>query len=206
VRRSRPQPGAVGIDLGLHALVAISDGTIIPAPRFFRRAEKRVARTHRAHSRKKLGSRNREKTRRKVAQAHARVADCRTDFLHKLTTTLINENQVICVENLAVQNLVRNHGRSKSIADASWGELVRQLMYKAAWYGRAVHQIDRFFPSTKRCSTCGYVLEELDLSVRQWTCPACGTTHERDINAAKNVLAAGLVVSACGGSVRPEAG
>src|SRR5262249_28449537 len=155
---------------------------------YFRRAEKRVARAHRAHSRKKLGSHNREKARVKVARAHARVKDCRTDFLHKLTTTLVHENQVICVEDLAVQHLLRNRHIAESITAAAWGELVRQLKYKAAWNGRTVQQIDRFVPSSKRCSACGYVLAELDLKVRQWICPACGATHDRDINAAQNVL------------------
>jgi putative transposase len=201
-----PKPPAarnIGIDLGLKALVATSDGTIIPAPRFFRRAEKRIAHAHRVHSRKQPGSRNREKARRKLARAHARVSDCRTDFLHKLTTTLINENQMICVEDLAVEEMVRNHWLSKSIADAAWGELVRQIKYKAAWYGRTVYQADRFFPSTLKCSGCGFELVELDLSVRRWTCPKCRVTHDRDFNAAKNLLAAGLAASACGGPVRP---
>jgi putative transposase len=126
-----PSPRAVGIDLGVHALVATTDGTTIPGPRFFRRAEQRLARVHRALSRKRPGSRNRERARLELARAYAKVADCRNDLLHKLTTTLIHENQAICMEDLSVRTPLRNHSRVKSIGDAAWGELVRQLTYKA---------------------------------------------------------------------------
>jgi putative transposase len=123
--------------------------------------------------------------------------------LHKLTTRLIHENQVLCVESLSVKNLLKNHRLAKAIADVGWGELIRQLQYKAAWYGRSVVAIDKRYPSSKRCYDCGHVLESLSLDVRSWSCPACGVSHDRDINAALNIKAAGLAVFACGEMVRP---
>ena len=134
-----------------------------------------------------------------MARLHAREAFRRRDFQHKLTTRLIRENQVACVESLAVKNLRQNHQVAKAIADVGWGELIRQLEYKAAWYGHTLVAIDRFFPSSKRCSACEYLLDDLDLDVRQWTCPHCGTVHDRDTNAAVNIKAEGLSVLACGG-------
>jgi putative transposase len=157
----------------------------------------------RRHAKKRKGGKNREKARRKVARLHARVADRRKDFLHKLTTRLIRENQAVCVESLAVKNLMRNAHLAKAIADVGWGELIRQLHYKATWYGRAVVAIDKWYPSSKRCHACGHVVESLPLDIRQWTCPECGTAHDRDTTAALNIEAAGLAVFACGEAVRP---
>ena len=138
-----------------------------------------------------------------MARDHARIVDRRRDFLHKLSTRLIRENQTICVESLQVKAMVRNQTLAKAIHDVSWGEFVRQLEYKAAWYGRTLVAIDRWYPSSKRCSDCGHVLESLSLETRRWTCPKGGSVHDRDVNAAKNVLAAGLAVSACGEAIRP---
>ena len=127
------------------------------------------------------------------------------DFLHKLTTKLVRENDLIAVEDLGVRNLVRNRKLARSISDASWGELFRQLEYKCEWYGRELVKVDRFFPSSKRHFDCGFVIDKLPLDVRAWDCPNCGATGiDRDINAANNILAAGLAVSACGAGVRPE--
>jgi len=162
-----------------------------------------LAHAQRNLARKQKGSKNREKARLKVAREHARIADQRRDGLHKLTTRLMRENQTVCVESLAVKNLVRNHTLAKAISDVGWGELVRQLEYKAAWYGRTLVKIDRWYPSSKRCHACGHVLDSLPLDVRQWTCPECGVRHDRDINAAKNILAVGRTVYACGEAVRP---
>ena len=194
----------VGIDLGLQDVVTLSTGEKTGNEHFFRHEEKRLATLQRRHAKKHKRSKNREKARRKVARLHARIADRRRDFLHQLTTRLIRENQVVCVESLAVKNLLQNHHLAKSIADVGWGELVRQLQYKAAWYGRSVVAIDRFFPSSKRCHDCGHLLDDLELDVRQWTCPGCGTLHDRDKNAALNIKAEGLSVLACGGAVRPN--
>lgn len=181
-----------------------SEGKKVAHPRFFSRDERKLARLHQALSRKQSGSSNRGKARAKLARASVRHTDRRLDFTHKLTTTLVNENQVICVESRNVKNLLRHRSRAKSISDAGWGELLRQLEYKAAWYGRSLVRIPQFFPSSKRCSNCGFTLADLPLNVRTWTCSQCGVHHDRDHNAAKNILAAGLAASACGEAARPK--
>jgi len=195
----------IGADLGVKSFVALSDGEIVGNPKFFAQDEKKLALAQRRHAKKKKGCKNREKMRKKVARIHARIADRRRDFLHKLSTRLIRENQTICVETLAVKNMVKNHSLAKAISDVGWGEFVSQLEYKAQWYGRTLVKIDRWYPSSKRCSHCGHLLDALSLDVREWTCPECDTHHERDINAAKNVLAVGLAVNACGEAIRPGA-
>jgi putative transposase len=195
----------VGVDMGLKDLVVFSTGEKVANSKHLRRSERKLAHAQRNLARKKLGSKNRDKARLKVARVHAKIADQRSDGLHKLTTRLIRENQTICIESLAVKNMVRNHSLAKAISDAGWGELVRLLEYKAAWYGRTLVRIDRWYPSSQRCHVCGYISEPLTLDVRQWTCPNpdCGTHHDRDINAAKNILAVGRTVYACGETVRP---
>jgi putative transposase len=199
-----PAVGAtVGIDVGIKDVVVTSEGAASGNPRHAAQRAARLAKYQKRLSRKQKGSSNRRKAKLKVARVHAKIADCRKDFTHKLTTALIRENQVICVENLADKNMVKNPALAKSINDANWGELVRQLEYKAGWYGRTVVAIDRRYPSSKRCSGCGYTLGQLDLATRQWTCPECKTTHDRDTNAARNIKAAGLAVLACGETVNP---
>lgn len=193
----------VGLDLGIKSMVALSTGESVGYPKFFARDEKRLAKAQRRHARKKKGSKNRNKARLKVARVHARIADRRRDFQHKLSTRIVRENQVMCVESLAVKNMVKNHRLAKAISDVGWGEFVRQLEYKAAWYGRTLIKIDQWYPSSKTCHACKHVLDSLTLDIREWVCPACGVVHDRDTNAAKNILAEGLSVSACGGSVRP---
>ena len=183
--------------------VILSTGEKVGNPRFFRKDEKRLAKAQKRLSKKQKGSKNRDKARIKVAKIHAKMADRRQDFLQKLTTQLIRENQVISLESLQVKHMIQNHHLAKSIADVGWGELVRQLEYKAAWYGRTVVKIDKFYPSSKRCYDCGHIMPKMPLNVRAWTCPECGKEHDRDINAAKNILAAGLAVLACGEAVRP---
>ena len=198
-----PCEAAVGIDVGVKGLAALSTGEKIANPKYLARSAHCLKRAQQALCRKQKGSKHREKARRRVARIHAKIADQRLDGLHKLTTRLIHENQVICVESLAVKNMLRNHTHAKAINDAGWGELVRQLEYKAAWYGRTLVKIDRWYPSSKRCHACGYVLESLALDVRQWVCPECGVRHDRDVNAAKNIVAVGHTVLASGESVRP---
>lgn len=193
----------VGIDLGLTHFAILSTGDKIAAPNTLRKGEARLAKLQRRLAKKVKGSSNRAKARCKVARAHARIADARRDFLHKLSTRLIRENQVIAVETLAVGNMQKNRSLAKSIADASWAEFLRQLEYKAQWYGRTLVAIDRWYPSSKRCSDCGHTVNELPLSVREWTCPECSSLHDRDVNAARNILAAGLAVSAHGEAVSP---
>ena len=195
--------GKVGVDLGLTHFAILSTGEKIAAPNTFRKNEEKLAKLQRRLAKKTKGSANRKKARLKVAKLHAKIADSRKDFLHKLSTRLVNENQVIAIETLAVSNMQKNHNLAKSIADASWSEFVRQLEYKSLWYGRELVGIDRWYPSSKRCSDCGHTVAKMPLNVREWACPECGTVHDRDINAARNVLAAGLAVSALGESVNP---
>ena len=196
---------AIGADLGLKSFVALSTGEIVGNPKFFHKDEKKLAKAQRRHAKKKKGSKNRDKARLNVARIHARIADRRRDFLQKLSTRLIRENQVVCVESLAVKNMVKNGSLAKAISDVGWSEFVAQLEYKADWYGRALVKIDKWYPSSKRCFDCGHILDSLTLDVRQWDCPECGVHHDRDINAANNILAVGLTVNACGEAVRPGA-
>ena len=194
-------PSVISIDLGLKDLFITDKGERVGNPRHTTKYAERLAKEQRRLSKKKLGSANRAKARQKVAKIHAKISDCRQDNLHKLSRRLINENQVICVESLKVKNMIRNPRLSKAIADAGWGEFVRQLAYKAEWAGRSLVAIDRWFPRSKRCSDCGHTLTSLPLSVRKWVCPECGTHHDRDINAAINIKAAGLAVLALGENV-----
>ncbi len=203
--RQHPATGAVvGIDAGITSLLTLSTGEKVANPRHERRDRQRLAKAQRAMSRKVKGSANREKARRKAARVHARIADRRADFLHKLSTRIIRENQAVIIEDLSVRNMVRNHSLARAISDASWSEFRRLLEYKAEWHGRTVTAVDRFYPSSKTCSACGHLAAKMPLDVREWTCAACGARHDRDVNAAINVKAAGLAVSACGGSVRPK--
>lgn len=186
-----PEPpskqGEVGIDVGLKSFLVTSKGEVVEHPRHLLKAEKRLKRLQRSLSRHKKGSNNREKVRLRVARQHEKVANARQDFLHKLSRRLVDENQVICAEDLNVKGMLANHHLAKRIADSGWGELFRQLAYKGEWYGTDFHQIHRFFPSSKRCHICGYIYQDLRLSEREWVCPECGTNHDRDKNAAINI-------------------
>ncbi|SPW34540.1 transposase, IS605 OrfB family [Edwardsiella tarda] len=194
----------VGIDVGLKDLLVTDTGFKQSNPRHTAKYAARLALLQRRLSKKAKGSKNRAKARLKVARLHAKIADCRLDNLHKLSRKLINENQVVCVESLKVKNMIRNPKLSKAIADAGWSELVRQLQYKGEWAGRSVISIDQYFPSSKRCSCCGFTMKTMPLDVRKWTCSECGVTHARDINAARNIKAAGLAVLAHGEPVNPK--
>ena len=195
-------PKMVGLDLGIKSMVVLSTGESVGNPRYFAKDEKKLANAQRRHAKKK-GSKNRNKARLKVAKIHVRISDRRRDYQYKLSTRIVNENQVICVESLAVKNMIQNPKLAKAISDAGWGEFVRQLDYKSKWYGRTLVKIDRFYPSSKTCSACKHVLDLLPLDIREWICPACGVVHDRDTNAALNILAEGLSVAACGGNGRP---
>ncbi|MEU8172387.1 transposase [Microbispora hainanensis] len=204
--QSLPQTAAeVGIDLGLTHFAVLSDGRKIDNPRFLRRAERRLRMAQQALSRTATGSNNRKKAIARVARAHARVAGARRDFTHKLSTRIIRENQAVVVEDLCVKGLARTR-LAKSVHDAGWSAFVNMLEYKAARYGRTLVKIDRWFPSSKLCSACGTVAGSMPLNIRSWTCP-CGAVHDRDVNAARNILAAGRAerLNACGGTVRPAA-
>lgn len=198
---------AIGIDLGLMHYATDDQGNKVDAPKPLRKALSKLAREQRRHARKAKGGKNREKSRKKVARVHARVRRFRLDFLHKLSSKLIAENQVICVETLRVAGMLKNRRLAKSISNAAWGEFVRQLEYKAEWHGRTVVKISQWEPSSKKCSCCGHRLKDLDLKFRVWTCPNCTTAHDRDINAAINIRVAGLAIlaerrNACGADVR----
>jgi putative transposase len=195
---------AVGIDAGITSLLALSTGEKIANPRHERRDRQRLAKAQRTLARKQKGSANREKARRKAARVHARIADRRADFLHKVTTRLVRENQALAVEDLAVRNMVKNRSPARAISDASWSEFRRMLEYKADWHGRTVIAVDRFYPSSKTCAACGAIAAKMPLSAREWECASCGAAHDRDVNAAKVILAAGLAVPACGDGVRPS--
>ncbi|MFC8369220.1 RNA-guided endonuclease InsQ/TnpB family protein [Streptomyces sp. NPDC057239] len=196
---------AVGVDVGLDHLLTLSTGQKVANPRHERRDRARLAKAQRQLARKARGDgANRRKARQKVAKVYARITDRRRDNLHKLTTRLVRENQTIVIEDLIVRNMVKNGKLARAISDAAWADFRSMLEYKAQWYGRKVIAVDRFFPSSKLCSTCGTLRGKMPLSVREWTCDSCGTTHDRDVNAAKNLLAAGLAVSVCGAGVRPQ--
>ncbi|MFE0105862.1 RNA-guided endonuclease InsQ/TnpB family protein [Streptomyces sp. NPDC059009] len=204
VKRLPATDTAVGIDAGLEHLLTLSTGEKIANPRHERKDRARLAKAQRSLAKKTEGSANRDKARRKVAKIYARIADRRRDHLHKVTTRLVRENQTFVIEDLTVRNMVKNHSLARAISDAAWREFRSLLEYKAAWYGREVVVVDRFFPSSKLCHVCGTLQKKMPLHVRTWTCDSCGTTHDRDVNAAVNLKAAGLAVSACGAGVRPQ--
>jgi putative transposase len=183
--------------------VTLSTGEKVANLRHERGDRQRLAKAQRELSRKQKGSKNRERARLKLARIHAHIADRRRDYLHKLTTRLVRENQAIVIEDLPVRNLIKNHRLARAISDAAWSELRNMLEYKCAWYGRDLVVVDRFLPSSKLCSTCGASAGKMPLDVRKWVC-SCGAAHDRDVNAARNILAAGRAVIACGDGVRPQ--
>lgn len=219
VVQKAPVAKTVGLDLGVHDTVITSDGEKIANPRFTQQGATRIAKLQRTLSRKQKGSRNRKKVQRKLARAHAHITDSRRDHLHKLSSTLIDKNHVIVLEDLQVKammssaqgtqqhpgkNVRQKAGMNRAIADVGWGELRSMLEYKAAWCGRELIVIDKWFPSTQLCSDCGDrsgPTGRTQLNVRSWTCSKCNSHHDRDVNAARNILAAGLAVAVCGDSV-----
>ncbi|GAA4627154.1 RNA-guided endonuclease TnpB family protein [Actinoallomurus vinaceus] len=200
----------IGVDLGVKDFAVTSDGDRIANPRHLERKARNLARYQRRMARCQRGSMNRRKAKAKVARAHRKVRNARADFLHRTSTNLVRRADTIVIEDLAVKNMVKNRRLARVISDAGWGEFRRQLEYKAEWAGRTVVVIDRWYPSSKTCSACGHLLAELSLSTRHWTCPTCRTRHDRDINAAKNILAAGRAVAGeppgdvCGAGVRRQ--
>lgn len=197
-----PTEATLGVDAGITSLYTLSTGEKVSNPRHEKKDRARLAKAQRVLAKKQKGSANRAEARLKVARIHARIADRRRDHLHKLSTRLVRENQVIAIEDLSVRNMVRNRSLARAISDASWSQFRSMLEYKADWYGRTVVAVDRFYPSSKTCSTCGRINDSMPLNVREWEC-LCGTVHDRDVNAAKNIEAAGLAVLACGDGVRP---
>ena len=210
---ARPGPfpatgAAVGMDLGVKNFAVTSDGVAIPNPRHMARRARNLARYQRRMARCRKGSANRARAKAKVARAHRKVRASRADFLHRTSANLVRDHAVIVIEDLAVGNMIRNRRLAQAISDCGWGEFRRQIEYKCERHGRRLIVIDRWYPSSKTCSACGHLLCSLSLKTRHWTCPSCGTRHDRDLNAAKNILAAGLAVArgnsgdACGADVR----
>jgi putative transposase len=194
----QPHPASdavVGVDAGITSLVTLSTGEKITNPRHERRDRGRLVRAQRRLSRTAAGSANRDKARLKVARVHARITDRRTDFLHQLTTRLVRDNQAVVIEDLSVRNMVRNHHLARAISDAAWRQMRAMLAYKCHWYGRDLIVTDRWYPSSKTCSACGRTAATLPLDVRERECAHCGTRHDRDINAAVNIRAAGLTAA-----------
>ena len=184
---------SIGIDLGLTHLAILSNGIKFENPRWFRENQAKLKKAQQHLSRKSKGSRRREKQRKKVARIHQQISNQRSWFHHNLSSWLVDNFDVICTEDLAVKNMMKNRKLSKSISDAGWSSLISMIAYKANWYGRAFHKIDRWEPTSKTCSCCGAKAEAMDLSIREWTCNSCNTHHDRDINAAKNILNKGLL-------------
>lgn len=210
---SSSQGKAIGIDMGINYYAITSDGTKHGNPKYYRKYEKKLAKRQKSLSRKQKGSNNRKAARIKVAKVHAKIARCREDFLHKLSRKLVDENQVIVVENLAVRKGVKNHKLAKSISDAGWGQFCTMLKYKSEWDGKTYIEVDRFFPSSKTCNHCLHQVASLSLDIRSWQCPKCHTVHDRDINAAKSIrdeglriLAGGHLATASRQRVRPSKG
>lgn len=192
----------LGVDLGVETFATLSTGEKVKMPDL-KPHYKKLKKLQKKHSKKKNGSKNKNKARLKVAKQHEKITNIREDFHHKLSTRLIHENQVVVMEDLNVSGMVKNRKLARAISQQGWHQFLTFLKYKATMYGRELVQVDRFYPSSKTCSSCGTIQSLLPLNIREWTCDACGTTHDRDINAAKNLMALGTSVTAFGGDVRP---
>ena len=191
IKRKPLTGNKIGIDLGLKDLFILSDSQVVENPKFFRENQSKLKKAQQHLSRKVKGSKRREKQRIKVAKIHEDIKNCRDNFLHEMSSAIVRDYDVICIEDLNVSGMVKNHKLAKSISDASWSSFTRMLEYKCDWYGKTLIRIDRFYPSSKTCGCCDYKLDSLELDVREWTCPSCGTIHDRDLNAAKNILRKG---------------
>lgn len=204
VEQHAPAEGAVGVDAGITSPATLSTGEKITNLRHEKQDRKRPAKAQRELARKPKGSNNRNKARRKLARVHARITDRRRDHLHKVTTRIVRENQTVVIEDLQVRTMLKNRKLGRAINDAAWSDLRSMLEYKCAWYGSNLVAVDRWFPSSKTCSTCGKLTERVPLHIREWACDGCHARYGRDVNATNNILAAGLAVSACAAGVNPQ--
>lgn len=192
------QGKAIGIDLGINHFAITSDGSKFDNPKWIDKHEKNLKAKQKRLSKRQKNSNNRNQTRQQVARVHKKISDCRLDFHHKLSRRIVNENQVVCVENLAVKNLVKNHNLAQAISQVGWGQFCTLLKYKCEWEGKVYQEVNRFFPSSKTCNVCLHQVRSLTLDVRDWQCEKCGTKHDRDINAAKNIRDEGLRILSSG--------
>lgn len=195
----------IGLDLGIKDLIITSDGQKFENKKFLKNYEKKINHLQRNYSRKTKGSKNQEKARLKLAIAHEKLSNKRKDYLHKITTSIVKENSIICIEDLNVKGMMKNHKLAKSISDCSFSMIRNMLEYKCKWYGRQLIIIDRWSPTSKTCNDCGYVMKDWNLGIREWTCPNCHSHHDRDINAAKNILDEGMKILDRAGTARIEA-
>lgn len=184
----------IGIDLGINSLLIDSNGNKNDNPKFLKRQLKKLKYYQRQYSKKKIGSKSREKSRNLLVKQHQTVVNQRNNYLNQISSKLINDNQVIILEDLAIKNMMKNHKLAQAISDVSWGSFISMLNYKAMWYNRQIIKIDRFYSSSKICNNCNYIHSIMSLSIRSWICPKCNTPHDRDINAAKNILKQGLII------------
>jgi len=192
----------IGIDYGVKAFITTSEGEIIESPNYLRKSEQKLKKLQKALSKKQDNAKNRYKAQKQLARQHEKVSNQRQDFLHKTSKQLVSDNQAIYIESLAIRNMIQNHCLAKSISDSGWNTFVNMLKYKGQWYGCKIIEIDRWFPSSKRCHKCGYINDNLALKDRSWLCPECNTNHDRDVNAAINILIFGRAgiarIDACG--------
>ena len=192
IKQLEQRTESIGIDLGLKTFAVTNDNETVDNPKFLRKKLKKIKYLSKQHSKKQSKSSNKEKARLKLAKQYEKVTNQRTNFLHQTSKKLINENQVICLEDLAVKNMMQNHNLALSISDVSWSKFVNQLCYKADWYGRQIVFINRFYPSSKTCNNCGWINQDLTLDIREWTCPNCNIKHDRNLNAAINIHNVGM--------------
>jgi len=189
--------GKIGIDVGIKSFYTDSNGTIVNNPKYLKKSLKKLKREQKRLSRKQKGSRNRDKQRTRLARAHEKVTNQRSDFLQKQSTVLVRENQTICIEELRIRNMIKNHKLAMAISDVSWGNFFRMLEYKAVWYSVEIYRVPTFYPSSQTCGKCGYINTDVrNLAIRKWACPCCHTEHDRDRNASENILNKGLGLTA----------
>ena len=204
IKHSKPNNNKIGLDLGIKAFLVDSSGNVYNNPKFYRKNEELLKKYQKRLSRKEKGSKRYEGQRNILARIHYKIACQRQDFLHKLSTNIVNKNQIICIEDLQIANMIKNHKLAKSIQDSSWSEFIRQLEYKSKWQGKELVKVSKWFASSKICHSCGFKNEVLTLANRSWTCNNCNEGHDRDFNAAKNILQEGIRIKSGSGRAKED--